>query len=64
MKEILKDKLRRLNHHLEANAVDVTVVTFNWFLTLFIDALPTEVGDKSFLDVSLVQMCTLPLLLA
>ena len=40
----MREKLCILNDHLESNDIDVTVVTFNWFLTLFIDALPTEVG--------------------
>ena len=43
MKDLLSEKLPELSVHLEANSIDVTVVTFNWFLTLFIDALPTEV---------------------
>ena len=43
MRDLVADKLSSLNEHLELNGIDVTVVTFNWFLTLFIDALPTEV---------------------
>lgn len=43
MKRLVEEKLPNLSNHLEENGIDVTVVTFNWFLTLFIDALPTEV---------------------
>jgi hypothetical protein len=42
MREILLQKLPRLSSHLDLHAIDVTLVTFNWFLTLFIDAMPTE----------------------
>ena len=43
MRELLPEMLPRLNAHLQEYAIDVTLVTFNWFLTLFIDAMPTEV---------------------
>ena len=46
----MKEKLPVLHNHIEANGIDVSVVTFNWFLTLFIDALPTEV--TYYYDVS------------
>ncbi|XP_011407823.2 PREDICTED: TBC1 domain family member 2A-like, partial [Amphimedon queenslandica] len=42
LKELIQNKLPLLNEHLLSNDIDVTIVTFNWFLTLFIDALPTE----------------------
>lgn len=44
VKKLVGDKLPRLNAHLQEYFIDVTLVTFNWFLTLFIDALPTEVS--------------------
>ena len=44
MKKLVADKLPRLNAHLQEYFVDVTLVTFSWFLTLFTDALPTEVS--------------------
>ena len=44
LKDLLSEKLPVLSNHLDSNIIDVTVVTFNWFLTLFIDALPTEVS--------------------
>uniref|UniRef100_A0A1X7V9X9 Rab-GAP TBC domain-containing protein n=1 Tax=Amphimedon queenslandica TaxID=400682 RepID=A0A1X7V9X9_AMPQE len=40
--EILLKFYPLLNEHLISNDVGVTFVTFNWFLTLFIDVLPTE----------------------
>ena len=40
----MAEKLPRLNAHLQQYSIDVTLVTFNWFLTLFVDALPTEVS--------------------
>ena len=43
MRELLPEMLPRLDAHLQEYAIDVTLVTFNWFLTLFIDAMPTEV---------------------
>ena len=43
VRELVASKLPRLNAHLQEYAIDVTLVTFNWFLTLFVDALPTEV---------------------
>ena len=43
LRELLPEMLPRLNAHLQEYAIDVTLVTFNWFLTLFIDAMPTEV---------------------
>ena len=39
----MPQKLPRLSSHLDLHSIDVTLVTFNWFLTLFIDAMPTEV---------------------
>ena len=46
MKALVDDKLPNLSNHLEENGIDVTVVSFNWFITLFIDALPTEVRES------------------
>ena len=44
MKKLVAEKLPCLNEHLQINGIDVTIVTFKWFLTLFVDGLPTEVG--------------------
>jgi hypothetical protein len=42
LRELLPQKLPRLSAHLDLHSIDVTLITFNWFLTLFIDAMPTE----------------------
>ena len=63
MKALVEDKLPSLSNHLEVNGIDVTVVSFNWFITLFIDALPTEASDNcnifydSFIAHSLHSQC-------
>ena len=44
MKKLVADILPRLNAHLQQYLVDVTLVTFSWFLTVFTNALPTEVS--------------------
>ena len=44
MKELVQEKLSALHEHLELQCADISIVTFNWFLTFFIDALPTEVS--------------------
>lgn len=43
LKEILRLKLPELHNHLECRNIEFTSITFNWFLSLFIDALPFEV---------------------
>lgn len=44
MQRLVPKKLPQINAHLQEYFIDVTLVTFNWFLTIFIDALPTEVS--------------------
>ena len=44
MKKLVEDKLPQINAHLQEYFIDITLVTFNWFLTLYVDALPTEVS--------------------
>lgn len=44
MQKLVPEKLPQINAHLQEYFIDVTLVTFNWFLTIFIDALPTEVS--------------------
>ena len=43
MKELLEDKLPSLAQHLDSFGIDVAMVTFNWCLTVFVDAVPTDV---------------------
>ena len=44
VRELLAQKLPRLNAHLETHGIDVSLVTFNWMLTVFSDAAPMEVS--------------------
>ena len=44
VKKLVEDKLPQINAHLQEYFIDITLVTFNWFLTLYVDALPTEVS--------------------
>ncbi|XP_071135491.1 TBC1 domain family member 2B-like isoform X1 [Mytilus edulis] len=41
LKDLLHDKLPRLYNHFEQLDVDISLFTFNWFLTIFIDNIPT-----------------------
>lgn len=50
MRDLLPDMLPRLSAHLQQHTIDVTLVTFNWFLTLFVDAMPTEVSGDTHLN--------------
>ena len=43
LKEIVKNKLPDLNEHLESIDIDLTSITLNWFLAIFIDSVPFEV---------------------
>jgi len=61
-RELVSEKLPTLYAHLTNNCVDIAVITFNWLLAAFVDALPTEVGNVCCscvdLDVSvLIMMC-------
>ncbi|XP_078668917.1 TBC1 domain family member 2B-like isoform X1 [Branchiostoma floridae x Branchiostoma belcheri] len=41
-KDLLKEKLPHLSSHLDNNNVDLSLVTFNWFLTIFVDGMPSD----------------------
>ena len=43
-RELVAEKLPALYAHLTNNCVDIAVITFNWLLAAFVDALPTEVS--------------------
>ena len=43
MQDLVTEKLGVLKEHLDENGIDLTIVTFKWFLTIFVDGLPTEV---------------------
>ncbi|ELU03415.1 hypothetical protein CAPTEDRAFT_172092 [Capitella teleta] len=42
LKDIVADKLPRLTAHLEQHRVDLSLFTFNWFMTIFVDNIPVE----------------------
>ncbi|CAH1774714.1 unnamed protein product, partial [Owenia fusiformis] len=42
LKELIADKLPKLASHLEHKEVDLSLFTFNWFLTVFVDNIPVE----------------------
>ena len=58
LRELLPQKLPRLSAHLDLHSIDVTLITFNWFLTLFIDAMPTEVCRSTLTSYSCSLFCT------
>lgn len=43
LKDFLSEKLPRLAAHLESLGVDVSLVTFNWFLVVFVESLPSDI---------------------
>ncbi len=62
MQRLVPEKLPQINVHLQEYFIDVTLVTFNWFLTIFIDALPTEVRtyqicSSLMLDLFCLSVC-------
>ncbi|XP_061168214.1 TBC1 domain family member 2B-like [Saccostrea echinata] len=40
LKDLIQEKLPRVASHLEQHSVDLSLFTFNWFLTVFIDNIP------------------------
>ncbi|KAI4885042.1 hypothetical protein NFI96_017716, partial [Prochilodus magdalenae] len=42
-KEFMADKLPRLVAHLEEHNVDVSLITFNWFMVVFVESLPSDI---------------------
>ncbi|TDH07264.1 hypothetical protein EPR50_G00104070 [Perca flavescens] len=42
LKDLLSEKLPRLSAHFEDLSIDVSLVTFNWFLVVFVDSLPSD----------------------
>lgn len=40
LREILHERLPKLHAHFEKMGVDLSMFTFNWMLTLFLDAVP------------------------
>nr|XP_056704912.1 TBC1 domain family member 2A [Euleptes europaea] len=42
-KDFLSEKLPRLTAHLEHHRIDLALVTFNWFLVVFVDSLISDI---------------------
>jgi hypothetical protein len=42
LKDLIKLKLPELYDHLEALEIDISSITLNWFLALFIDSVPFD----------------------
>ncbi|RVE67613.1 hypothetical protein OJAV_G00104530 [Oryzias javanicus] len=43
LKDFLAEKLPRLAAHFEKHNIDVTLITFNWFLVAFVESLPSDI---------------------
>lgn len=43
LKDFLLEKLPRLAAHFEAHSIDVSLITFNWFLVVFVESLPSDI---------------------
>ncbi|XP_689604.6 TBC1 domain family member 2A isoform X1 [Danio rerio] len=46
LKDLMLEKLPRLTAHLEALKVDISLITVEWFLVLFVESLPTRILFK------------------
>jgi hypothetical protein len=44
LKDIVKSKMSDLYAHLESIEIDLSSITLNWFLAIFIDCVPFEVS--------------------
>ena len=45
LKELLKEKLPALYKHFEDIDIEISTVTLNWFLAVFFDSVPLQVGS-------------------
>ncbi|XP_055368385.1 TBC1 domain family member 2A isoform X2 [Betta splendens] len=43
LKDFLTEKLPRLAAHFEDHNIDVSLITFNWFLVVFVESLPSDI---------------------
>ena len=55
LNDLVRELLPVLHEHLKYYAVDITTVTFNWFVTIFIDAVPFEVRGEMKRSVNSVH---------
>uniref|UniRef100_A0A8C6SS06 TBC1 domain family, member 2B n=1 Tax=Neogobius melanostomus TaxID=47308 RepID=A0A8C6SS06_9GOBI len=45
-KDLMSEKLPRLHFHFEQHKVDFSLITFNWFLVLFVDSVVSDILFK------------------
>lgn len=45
-RDLMSEKLPRLHAHFEQHKVDYTLITFNWFLVVFVDSVVSDVLFK------------------
>lgn len=45
-RDLLSEKLPRLHTHFEQYKVDYTLITFNWFLVVFVDSVVSDILFK------------------
>ncbi|KAM5291459.1 TBC1 domain family member 2B isoform 1-T1 [Glossophaga mutica] len=45
-RDLMSEKLPRLHAHLEQHQVDYTLITFNWFLVVFVDSVVSDILFK------------------
>lgn len=43
LKDFMAEKLPCLASHFEDHNIDVSLVTFNWFLVVFVESLPSDI---------------------
>ncbi|XP_049895485.1 TBC1 domain family member 2A isoform X2 [Epinephelus moara] len=43
LKDFLSEKLPRLAAHFEDYSIDVSLITFNWFMVIFVESLPSDI---------------------
>lgn len=43
LKDFLAEKLPRLASHFDEHGVDVSLISFNWFLVVFVESLPSDI---------------------
>ncbi|XP_033478050.2 TBC1 domain family member 2A isoform X1 [Epinephelus lanceolatus] len=43
LKDFLSEKLPRLAAHFEDYGIDVSLITFNWFMVIFVESLPSDI---------------------
>ncbi|XP_062504288.1 TBC1 domain family member 2B-like [Corticium candelabrum] len=46
LKDVLSEKMPHLHAHFDHYSVDLSLITFNWFLTVFVDNTPIELAMR------------------